>query len=337
MIGLDDAYKGIRPWLFKLKPETAHSLTLTMVKLVTVFRKMPTHVGSSIRLAGLLFPNRVGLAAGLDKNAHAIVSLAKLGFGFIEVGAATPRPQLGNPKPRIFRLAEDEAIINRLGFNNVGVRKIAKRVSRARPLVNVPIGVNIGKNWNTPNEEALEDYLTCCENLVGVADYLSVNLSSPNTPGLRKLQTSTATAELLNGIVQRCRNLAAQRNKKTPVFVKVSPDLTQEELVSLVETIRLTDCDGIVATNTTTRRENLRSPLYGEDGGLSGKPLNPLACATIRATREVAGDDYPIVGVGGISDPDSMNRILEAGADVVQIYTGLIYRGPQLVAELANL
>lgn len=308
-----------------------------MVKHGTVFRKMPTQVDSSIQLAGLDFPNRVGLAAGLDKNAQAIVGLAKLGFGFIEVGAATPRPQPGNPKPRVFRLAEDEAIINRLGFNNVGVRKIADRVSRARPLVNVPIGVNIGKNWDTPNEEALEDYLACCESLVGVADYLSINLSSPNTPGLRELQTGTKTTELLNGIMQRCRNLATQRNKKTPVFVKVSPDLSQAELVSLVETIRRSGCDGIVATNTTTSRENLRSPLYGEDGGLSGRPLNALACATIRTTREIAGDDYPIVGVGGISDQDSMNRILDAGADVVQIYTGLIYRGPQLVTELANL
>ena len=337
MIGLDDAYRRIRPLLFKLNPETAHFIALTLVKFGSVFEEFPTHAGAPIQLAGISFPNPVGLAAGLDKNARAIVGLTKLGFGFIEVGAATPKPQTGNPKPRLFRLEEDEAVINRLGFNNIGVRKIARRVSQARLRVNIPIGVNIGKNRSTPNEDALGDYLACCDALFDAADFLSVNLSSPNTPGLRELQTRSRSSDLLCGIVQHCQELAVQRTRKTPVFVKVSPDLIRQDLVALVETIASSGCDGIVATNTTTRREGLKNSHQAEAGGLSGKPLNSLACDTVRAVREVVGDSFPIIGVGGVFDRDSMCRMLDAGAHVVQIYTGLIFRGPGLVSDLAKL
>ena len=336
MIGLDDAYHRFRKLLFHLEPETAQALVLALVRLGRPFAENVPVSLEPVKLAGLSLNNRIGLAAGLDKNAKAIVGLARLGFGFIEVGAATPEPQSGNPKPRVFRLEENEAVINRLGFNNDGVEKIARRVARSRHLVNIPIGVNIGKNRATPNEHALGDYLTCCEALFDVTDYLSVNISSPNTPGLRDLQTSRSNYELLNGIVQRCWDLGSMKGKQTPVFVKISPDLSRDELIFLVETIRQTGCDGIIATNTTLSRDGVTSEMRHEEGGLSGKPLNAIACKTIKTIREVAGEGYPIIGVGGISDRDSMHRLLDAGANAVQVYSGLIYRGPSLVRELAK-
>ena len=337
MICLTNAYSWVRPLLFRLEPELAHSLTLMLLKYAPRGSFGKSQSREAVELAGLKFSNRIGLAAGLDKNAKAIEGLANLGFGFIEIGAVTPQPQSGNPKPRVFRLEQHHAIINRMGFNNDGVEQIAQRISRSRQTLNIPIGVNIGKNKTTPNEHALADYLHCCETLYEVADYLSINVSSPNTPGLRDLQKDTAINKLLIGITQRCEELAQSKGTRTPIFVKISPDMSTEEIVSLVESIQRTGCDGIIATNTTLSRKNIEGKFRSEAGGLSGTPLHHLACQTIQTVRNVSGVDFPIIGVGGILDSSSMNRMLDAGADVVQVYTGLIYRGPSLINELSLL
>lgn len=295
---------------------------------------------SGIELLGLTFPNRIGLAAGLDKDATATAGLARLGFGFLEVGTVTPRPQPGNPKPRLFRLKEDHALINRMGFNSAGATAVAANLRRVRDCIDVPVGINIGKNRDTPVDVAADDYRVCLAAIYDVADYVVVNLSSPNTPGLRDLQAASATRALVAELVVERQRLADEHPEKTPVpplFVKIAPDLAADDLEATVVEALAAGADGIVATNTTVSRPpSLRSKRAGEEGGLSGRPLFPLAIETVRRTRVAVGEGPVVVGVGGIAGPGDVAAMYDAGADLVQVYSALIFEGPALVARLAG-
>ncbi len=287
-------------------------------------------------MLGLDFPNRIGLAAGFDKDAKQIDSLGRLGFGFIEVGTVTPRPQAGNPQPNLFRLVEDEALINRLGFNNEGAAAVARRLERRR--YRGICGVNIGKNVDTPLEDSVRDYTSCLRAVYGVADYVTINISSPNTPGLRGLQAPDALRPLLSELAGLREQLQPVHGKRVPLLVKLSPDLSDEEVADAARQIVELRVDGIVATNTTTSRPaTLRSPHAKEAGGLSGRPLHPRSVALLRILRTVLGRDFPIIGVGGIVSPLLGRETRAAGADLLQLYTGLIYRGPALVRELLEM
>jgi dihydroorotate dehydrogenase len=282
------------------------------------------------RLWGLCFPNPVGLAAGFDKDAMLAGLLPRLGFGLLEVGTVTPRPQPGNPRPRLFRLPEDEAVINRMGFNNGGAERLARTLAglRRRP---VPIGVNLGKNRDTPLEHAAADYRAALRAVHPVADYAVVNISSPNTPGLRDLQRRAQLAGLLEALAEERARLTAASGRRLPLLIKVAPELEEPELRAVVETALACALDGLIATNTTTARAGLRSPLAGEAGGLSGRPLHPAALRTVAALRRLSGGRLPLVGVGGIFSAEDAYAFIRAGASLVQLYTGLVYRGPGLV------
>jgi dihydroorotate dehydrogenase len=279
-------------------------------------------------VAGLRFGNPTGLAAGFDKSATAVAAFRAFGFGFVEVGTVTPRPQVGNPLPRLFRLPADEAVINRMGFNNDGAIAVAQRL-RMSPRC-LPIGVNLGKNADTPLERALEDYCACLDELYDVGDYIVINVSSPNTPGLRTLQASANLRALLSGVQARNRSLArARQTRPRPLFVKIAPDLEPRAMGDIVEAVQVCAVDGIIATNTTTGREGLTTPT-AEPGGLSGRPLRQRSTEVIRYMFRRAQGRLPIIGVGGIfSAADAYEKIC-AGASLVQLYTGLIYRGPAL-------
>ena len=286
-----------------------------------------------IRLHGLSFPSRVGVAAGLDKNGVAVAGLARLGFGFVEVGTVTPRPQPGNPRPRLFRLTKDRALVNRLGFNSEGAQVAAANLSRMRKRVRVPVGVNIGKNRDTPLEDALRDYLDCLDAVHEWADYVTVNLSSPNTPGLRDLQAPVAAGELVSRLVAERDRLT--RGRSLPLLVKVAPDLAPEDLVATARAAAHAGADGFVAVNTTlSRPSSLRSRHSSQPGGLSGRPLFALAVETVRRLRAAVGPEPLLIGVGGVSDASGVEAMRTAGADLVQVYTELVYRGPRLVREL---
>ena len=289
--------------------------------------------GAGANLLGLRFPNRVGLAAGFDKNAREVDILGPLGFGFIEVGTVTPRPQAGNPPPNLFRLPADEALINRLGFNNEGADAAARRLEARRyPGV---IGVNIGKNRDTPLEDSVKDYCACLRTVYGVADYVTLNVSSPNTPGLRGLQEPDALRPLLLELANLREQLQSVHGKRVPMLVKLSPDLSGEQVEAVALELAELPVDGIVATNTTTARPaSLRSARAAESGGLSGRPLHARSVAMVRALRAALGPQFPIVGVGGIVSPEMGAETRAAGADLLQVYTGLIYRGPALVEDL---
>ncbi|RMH95922.1 MAG: quinone-dependent dihydroorotate dehydrogenase, partial [Calditrichaeota bacterium] len=281
---------------------------------------------------GLSFPNPVGLAAGFDKNARVYRQMGRLGFGFVEIGTVTPRPQPGNPRPRLFRLPEDEALINRMGFNNEGVEAVAARLRR-RPK-GLIIGGNIGKNKTTPNDRAVEDYEICFRKLYDQVDYFVVNVSSPNTPGLRALQEKGALRELLQHLQALNRRMSSPR----PLLLKIAPDLTPGQLDDIIEVVQETGLAGVIATNTTVERRGLRtSPrklqAIGE-GGLSGRPLRERATEVIRYLHRASGGAFPIIGVGGIHSPEDALEKMEAGASLIQLYTGLIYRGPGLVGEI---
>jgi dihydroorotate dehydrogenase len=335
-------YAPARALLFALAPETSHEVALRALgaygRLPGAIRPIP---GTGRRLLGLEFRNPVGLAAGLDKDARAVEGLARLGFGFVEVGTVTPRAQPGNPRPRLFRVAEARALINRMGFNNLGVDAMVRRledVRRRGRLDGTLLGVNVGKNRHTPLAQAADDYRRCIEAVYPYADYLTLNLSSPNTPGLRTLQSEAALAPLLAEIKEAQSRSAARHGRHVPVLVKIAPDLPPADLEIIAAAVVRFGVEGIVATNTTITRPGLEQhPVAGEAGGLSGAPLNPLALATVGRLRAVLDATVPIVGVGGIMDTGGGRAMLEQGADLLQIYTGFIYRGPALVRELARL
>ena len=342
-------YALARRFLFSLDPETAHELTLhalagTQGTPFQLAYKM-SRVEDPIKLAGLTFPNRVGLAAGLDKNARCIDALAAIGFGSVEVGTVTPLPQSGNPKPRMFRLPQQQALINRLGFNNEGldafianVKRSAlyqERQSRATPML---LGLNIGKNAATPIERATDDYLIALNGVYPYADYVAINISSPNTKNLRSLQSDEALDGLLGALAKRREALARQHGKRTPLFVKIAPDLDQAQINGIAIALRRHGMDGVIATNTTLARDAVQGLAHADEaGGLSGAPLLVQSNRVITQLRAALGAGFPIIGVGGImSAQDAVSKI-RAGADLVQIYTGLIYQGPALVTDSARL
>jgi dihydroorotate dehydrogenase len=335
-------YSVIRPLLFLFDAERAHHISVGFLKFISRLpgarRILFARFGNESKklhrtVAGLHFKNPVGLAAGFDKNGALIDELACLGFGFIEVGTVTPRPQPGNELPRLFRLPADEAIINRMGFNNEGVEAAVMRLKGRRS--KVLVGGNIGKNKDTPNEEAFADYAACFEALFPWVDYFVVNVSSPNTPGLRALQEKEPLQNLLLGL----RQLNRQKENPRPVFLKISPDLTHEQLNDVVSILQATQTDGVIATNTTLSREGLQTTgdLAKEAGGLSGRPLAARANEVIRYLRQQLGPDYPIIGVGGILSAEDALEKIKAGASLIQIYTGLVYRGPGLVKEILRV
>jgi len=334
-------YPFFRPLLFALDPETAHDMAFASLdmaaKLGIVQAIAPRPLPSPVTAMGLEFPNRVGLAAGLDKNARCIDGLGALGFGFVEVGTVTPKAQPGNPKPRMFRLPQAGALINRLGFNNDGLEAFVANVRRSsfRGKSRI-LGLNIGKNATTPIERAADDYLACLEGVYPHADYVTVNISSPNTSNLRSLQSDQALDDLLGTLNAKRKQLADQHGRRVPVFVKIAPDLEQGQIETIAAALTRHHMDGVVATNTTISREAVKGLRHSEEaGGLSGAPVLQASNRVIRQLRAALGKDFPIVGVGGImSAQDAVSKI-EAGADVVQIYTGLIYRGPDLVSEAA--
>ena len=340
-------YSLARPFLFGLDPEAAHDLTLQMLArgqgtpLQCGWSSTPVH--DPLRLAGLEFPNRVGLAAGLDKNARCIDALGAMGFGFVEVGTVTPKPQPGNPKPRMFRLPKAQALINRLGFNNDGLDAFVGNVQRARcrqpgQRSAVLLGLNIGKNASTPIENATADYLSGLEGVYPHADYVAVNISSPNTQNLRALQSDAALDGLLEALAERRERLAAQAGaRRVPLFVKIAPDLDENQVRLIAAALKNHGMDGVIATNTTIARDKVQGlPHAHETGGLSGAPVREASNRVVGLLRAELGQGFPIIGVGGIlSAADAVEKI-RAGADVVQIYTGLIYQGPALVTQAAR-
>ena len=339
-------YALTRPFLFGLDAETAHELTMDMLargqRTPLQWAWCNETVDDPIELAGLKFPNRVGMAAGLDKNARCIDALGAMGFGFVEVGTVTPKGQPGNPKPRMFRLPEARALINRLGFNNEGLDAFLRNVQQARfrtqprkhPML---LGLNIGKNATTPIDNATSDYLTCLDGVYPHADYVTVNISSPNTQNLRALQSDAALDGLLGAIAERREKLATEHTRRVPVFVKIAPDLDEAQVSVIAATLQRHGMDGVIATNTTISRAAVQGMRHAEEtGGLSGAPVLEASNQVIRQLRAALGSRFPIIGVGGIMSADDAVSKIRAGADVVQIYTGLIYEGPGLVAKAAK-
>ncbi len=339
-------YKLLRSLLFRLDPETAHHLTLQLMRLaghqplMTILQVLYSTAYKPVEAFGLTFKNPVGLAAGYDKDAVALRGLATLGFGHVEVGTVTPRPQPGNPKPRLFRLPEDEAVINRMGFPSQGAEKVMRTIKKhykarlRRP--NIVLGVNLGKNKDTPNEEAVFDYLELLGNFAPLADYLTINVSSPNTVGLRQLQGREALHSLLSQLDHQRKVEEKRLEKRIPLLVKLAPDLSDSDLESALDVILSTAMDGVIATNTTLTREGLRSPRQMEAGGLSGSPLRVQAEAVLeKAVRRVNGQ-IPVISAGGIMSPADAKRRLDKGAALVQVYTGLVYAGPGLVKKIVR-
>ncbi len=333
-------YSLARPFLFHLDAEKAHGLGLKALEAAYRSGLNPLLAGRPrplpTKALGLEFPNPVGCAAGLDKNGEHVDALLALGFGFVEVGTTTPRPQEGNPKPRMFRLPEHEAVINRLGFNNQGVDALVRNVSKARRRHGL-LGINIGKNKDTPNEDAADDYLYCLERVYALADYITVNISSPNTAGLRELQEEQALRQLVGTLREAQERLGAQHGKRVPMLVKIAPDLSDEDIEACARVLGDLQVDGVIATNTTTDRlpvENHR--LAGEAGGLSGAPLYGKSTAVLRRMRARLDAGIPMIGVGGITRGADAAGKITAGARLVQFYTGLVYRGPGLVGDCVD-
>ena len=335
-------YPLARPFLFGLDPEHAHELTLgALARLQNTPMQclwQQPRVNDPFTVAGLKFPNRIGLAAGLDKNGRCIDGLGAMGFGFIEVGTVTPKAQPGNPKPRMFRLPEANALINRLGFNNDGLAAFLANVQRAKFRSSGGIlGLNIGKNAATPIERAVDDYLLCLDGVYPHADYVTVNISSPNTKNLRDLQSDAALDALL-AAVQECKaRLAAQHRRSVPIFVKIAPDLEASQVDAVAAILKRHGIDGVIATNTTIARDAVKHLQHGaEVGGLSGAPVFEASNRVITQLRATLGSAYPIIGVGGVLSAADARAKRAAGADLVQIYTGFIYRGPELVSDAAR-
>lgn len=329
-------YPFARPFLFALDPETAHELAFANLDRAAKFglaQLLGAHLPASpVTVMGIEFPNPVGLAAGLDKNAEHLAGLATFGFGFLEAGTVTPRPQPGNPKPRMFRLPQARALINRLGFNNGGVENFVANVRRSK--FHGVLGVNIGKNFDTPNDRAAADYLTCLRAVYPHASYVAINISSPNTKGLRDLQQEGALESLLSAIKREQDALAQTHGRYVPVAVKIAPDLANDAIRGIARLLARLRLDGVIATNTTIGREGVAAlPHAEETGGLSGAPLRARATAVVGTLAKALDGALPIIGVGGILSGDDAREKIAAGASLVQIYTGLVYRGPALVAE----
>lgn len=334
--------KLLKPLLFLLSPESAHRLTVFLLKLILaiplvnwLFKRQYRYQNPALerQLMGLQFPNPVGLAAGFDKDGKYFKAMSSLGFGFVEVGTVTPKPQKGNPKPRLFRLPGDEALINRMGFNNDGVEALKKHLEKARKHQLI-IGGNIGKNKVTPNEQATDDYLYCFESLFPYVDYFVVNVSSPNTPNLRALQDKEPLTQLLTTLQEKNKS----KSQPKPILLKIAPDLSKEQLDDILEIVAATKIDGLIATNTTINRDNLTTPATVVEkigpGGLSGQPLQQSSTEIIRYLHKKSNGEILIIGVGGIASPQDAIEKLEAGAALVQVYSGLIYEGPGLVKRI---
>jgi dihydroorotate dehydrogenase len=332
-------YPFFRPALFALDPETAHDAAFRSLDLAArcgvAGLVLPRVPASPATVMGLAFPNRVGVAAGLDKNAEHIDGLACFGFGHIECGTVTPRPQPGNPRPRLFRIVEAEALVNRMGFNNGGVERFVRNAARAR--WRGILGINIGKNFDTPNERAGDDYLTCLRAVYAQAAYVAVNISSPNTKGLRELQHEEALAALLAALKKEQAALAQKHGKHTPIALKIAPDLQPAAIEGIAKLLVRHRIDGVIATNTTISRDGVKGvPRADETGGLSGRPLREQATAVVRTLARALDGALPIIGVGGILSGADAKEKIDAGASLVQLYTGLVYRGPDLVGECAR-
>lgn len=332
-----DVYPLLKPILFKLEPERAHTLTLKGLQFAYQLGLLnSSRIENPKTVMGLTFKNPIGLAAGLDKNGDYIEALAALGFGFIEIGTITPKPQLGNQPPRLFRLVDDLAIINRLGFNNKGAMYVAHRLAQTR--YQGILGINIGKNRDTPNEYAFDDYVMCFRKLAPFASYITINISSPNTPNLRELQQGEALSNLLKKLKNEQATYLKYSQKYVPLVIKISPDVTNEELQTIATSCLAEKIDGVIATNTTLAREDLRNKtLAHETGGLSGKPLFSKSTAVVQKLQQLLDGKIPIIAVGGIMDAANARAKFAAGASLLQIYSGLIYRGPRLIKELMNL
>ena len=329
-------HKLIKPLLFRFDPESVHYFTFSLIKILSTIPLAKTIIRvlyqvKDVRLErkvfGLTFPNPVGLAAGFDKNALLYKELSNFGFGFIEIGTLTPKGQPGNPKKRLFRLQQDEAIINRMGFNNDGVDNAIERLKNN---TNVLIGGNIGKNKATPNEEAVNDYVYCFNALFDHVDYFVVNVSSPNTPNLRALQDKVPLTQLLSTL----KELNEKKKQPKPLLLKIAPDLSNDQLLDIIDIVTTVNIDGVIATNTTLNREGLQSHHKVEAGGLSGKPLTKRSTEVIRFLVEKSNNAFPIIGVGGIHTPEDAIEKLEAGASLIQLYTGFVYEGPGAVKRI---
>lgn len=334
-----DIYSLLKPLLFQLDAEKAHDLTLKNLKIaerLKLLKLLPKPADCPPReVMGLQFQNPVGLAAGLDKNAAYIDGLAALGFGFIEVGTITPRPQPGNPKPRLFRVPEAQGIINRFGFNNLGVDQLVRNVQAAS--YRGVLGINIGKNFDTPNERAVEDYLICMQKVYAHASYITVNISSPNTKNLRQLQEKEALSALLASLKAEQTTLAQKHGRYVPVALKIAPDLVEAQVVEIADLLKQHQIDGVIATNTTLARDAVKGMPNGEEtGGLSGVPVRHQSTLVIQQLAKQLAGELPIIGVGGIlSGADALEK-MAAGASLVQVYSGLIYRGPALVNDICK-
>ncbi len=332
-------YALAKPFLFQLDAENAHDLTLKSLKFaekVGLLALLPKPADCQPKtVMGLTFPNRVGLAAGLDKNGAVIDGMAALGFGFLEIGTITPRPQLGNPKPRLFRVKEAEGVINRFGFNNLGVDNLIQNVqaSKYRGI----LGINIGKNFDTPNERAVDDYLICMRKVYTHASYITVNISSPNTKNLRQLQEKDALDALLASLKAEQKVLAEKHGQYVPIALKIAPDLDEMQIIEIADLLKLHQFDAVIATNTTLAREMVAGlPNASETGGLSGAPVREKSTLVISQLSKQLAGELPIIGVGGIlSGADAAEKIA-AGASLVQVYSGLIYRGPSLVRDICE-
>lgn len=335
-------YALLKHWLFRQDAEWSHDVSLGMLRrfsrtpLALLWRQRVT--AKPITVMGLEFANPVGLAAGLDKNARCIHAFEQMGFGFIEVGTVTPRPQPGNPKPRLFRLPQDQAIINRMGFNNDGVDALVEEVQAARNKgIRCKLGINIGKNKDTEEANALDDYLQCLDKVYALADYVTINISSPNTPGLRNFQHGDALNHLLAGLKKRQQALAKTHDKYVPLAVKIAPDLSAEEIETMATAFNSQHIDAVIATNTTLSRDGLHDTEFAaEAGGLSGRPVKSSSTQVIKTLRQSLNNEIPIIGVGGIDSAAAAQEKLKAGASLIQLYTGFIYKGPTLVKEIVD-
>lgn len=327
------SYSLFRPILFLLDPEKAHDLTLSMLNTADKANLLGISYGCQplpTTCMGMQLPNPVGLGAGLDKNGAYIDALAELGFGFIEIGTVTPKPQAGNDKPRLFRIDKAGAVINRMGFNNAGVDTLVKNVMNAK--YQGVLGINIGKNATTPNENALDDYIECLNKVYVHASYVTINISSPNTKNLRDLQQKDSLQKLIDGIKNAQAKLASQHGFYVPIAVKVSPDLDSQMITDIASVLKAFEIDGLIATNTTLTRTNVQSyKISGETGGLSGRPLHHKSTEVLTKFKDALGDKVDLIGVGGIDDGDTAVGKIKAGAKAVQLYTGLVYEGPALI------
>lgn len=332
-------YQLFRPLLFLFSAETSHYLSLNSLKIASklgLLKRLTKKTQiTSIEVMGIKFPNQVGLAAGLDKNGDYLVPLSQLGFGFVEIGTITPRPQSGNPSPRLFRLPKSKAIINRMGFNNLGIKHLLTQVKQVRENgYKGIIGINIGKNFDTAVKNAVDDYLICLRDAYSLADYITINISSPNTPGLRDLQYGDELNSLLSSLKKEQLLLADKYNRYVPLTVKVAPDLSMDEVQFIAETLLNNKIDGLIATNTTLSRDAVKGLQHAQEaGGLSGEPLRDPSTEIIRQFSQILGDNIPIIGVGGITCGDDAIDKIKAGAKLIQIFSALIYQGPALITE----